>query len=916
LTDLKEQHMATSSFSLPVDVPWQLIAASPDMMDTKFCKGGFPPPWRSSLAIYAYEPAPDDLPSQLCNQKITYLKVTCSITGYQPTAEETGQLNPANPLSSPNPVPAHVMFKPDGTLDNTSLPYGDFADAYFACYGVLLNVAVFPSTTTVPASTKPVPASTTPVADTFDFSQYRSAPNPLTSGELTFTLPHDVAKLPLGKVPGATSYGLLINKKQLQIDLPLSRNVCVTLATAKTRSVSHQQDVPDSGTITAYLGTQMVFTAPLTASPRGGPSLVRIDTSSPITRLVVQSNAASYVTSLTYSNAERPTTLSDYPHIVDFEPKTRDLYQAATDQDELLTGSNSSVNTGKSMSNTSSSEMGLGLSGGYAAGKAGGWNVTGQLTGKWGNTSADSSTLQMDSSRERRETQGTTTNITQQYNLLTGYHAGTNRAAFLMLPRPHTLQATDYRTFVRGLRMIEGLQDFFLIVSRPTMLPGICIEASLETGHFPEDVTTQPPPTPSGPTNVFPFSQSAHATGHPETSPQQIPFTLNLPDPWIVDTSVTNPPPNYSNSGVPGVFYHAQPIAGQNAGSNEWDQAIHTFSLSISQSDASTVTGTINIQAGQLPHDYNADIEVLFQIAATQDPTPVDQEQIVVSDFLVTSRELCVCLNSCPSDNCVMIAPPQQVPYSQSPGVTSVAPPPGGATTPIVTGTVSAATVSFAPQDADASGQAGAAPPVASLTANPATASGTPPVGLAPSGAPPSQPDKHGSSVRSSIVYETKLKVPRRVLLRNQMQQSRSPAVRELMRNIQHHLLNSWRMPQRRAYGAVGFLESDYLTDRLRKRLPKEYLSRRIMAVKSLSPRVVKSLGTHTTVGDVLKLDLHRLHVQANVNLEDAAQIRLTLLGLHPAEYSTEGSEKSQPVEQIGRVMTSKKKVERKRRKK
>jgi hypothetical protein len=73
------------------------------------------------------------------------------------------------------------------------------------------------------------------------------------------------------------------------------------------------------------------------------------------------------------------------------------------------------------------------------------------------------------------------------YNLLTGYHQGTNRAVFLMLARPHVLQPTDYRTFVQGLRAIEGIQEFLLIVTRPEDIEGLCIEAFLETGHFPED---------------------------------------------------------------------------------------------------------------------------------------------------------------------------------------------------------------------------------------------------------------------------------------------------------------------------------------------------------------------------------------------------------------------------------------------
>ena len=105
------------------------------------------------------------------------------------------------------------------------------------------------------------------------------------------------------------------------------------------------------------------------------------------------------------------------------------------------------------MTNAASSQMGLTQStNGHPTGSG-----STSLTGSWGDTTSDSTSTQIDQFlRERRETQGSTTNITQQYNLLTGYHAGTNRAAFLQLPRPHTLQATDYRTFVRGLRMIRG----------------------------------------------------------------------------------------------------------------------------------------------------------------------------------------------------------------------------------------------------------------------------------------------------------------------------------------------------------------------------------------------------------------------------------------------------------------------------
>jgi hypothetical protein len=68
------------------------------------------------------------------------------------------------------------------------------------------------------------------------------------------------------------------------------------------------------------------------------------------------------------------------------------------------------------------------------------------------------------------------------YSLLQGYHLGTNRAIFFMQPRPH-IQNTKF-TFIRGLRALEGVQEFFLIVNRPKSIPRICVEAALETAHL------------------------------------------------------------------------------------------------------------------------------------------------------------------------------------------------------------------------------------------------------------------------------------------------------------------------------------------------------------------------------------------------------------------------------------------------
>src|SRR5206468_1709866 len=95
-----------------------------------FCNKRFPFEWRSSLAISVFEPKPEDLPEDLCEGIITYLKVTCTITGYQPTKAETDR-------AYDHFLPPFGNVPTEGQLD-------DILRDYWACYGVLLNVAVFP----------------------------------------------------------------------------------------------------------------------------------------------------------------------------------------------------------------------------------------------------------------------------------------------------------------------------------------------------------------------------------------------------------------------------------------------------------------------------------------------------------------------------------------------------------------------------------------------------------------------------------------------------------------------------------------------------------------------------------------------------------------------------------------------------
>jgi hypothetical protein len=838
------------TFDIPVDVPWSFVAASPDMMDVGFNDGGFPPPWRSSLAIYAYEPPAQELPQQLCNQKITYLKVTCSITGYQPTASEIQALAALTP--PPGTVP------PPGSPDSVevALPNApadvieDLIHDYYACYGVLLQVAVFPSVSALPAAA-------TAAHQQYQFSGTpRPLPNPFSDAGLEFSVPPG-GSLDLVQLSPTAPLALAIRRTYpLQITLPPSTNIVLTM-TIRNRMAK--------GTITAYQGDQEVFS--LGELPKGdsSPQNVPIATPTPVTRIVVQLSAEEcFLDGLSFDLQERELTLGDYPHIVDFEPKTRDLYQAATDQGEILTASTSALSTGKSKANTASSEMGLGLNA-SVGGKVEGveYNVGGSLTGKWGNTATDSSNTQADQSRERRETQGTTTSITQQYNLLTGYHAGTNRAAFLMLPRPHTLQATDYRTFVRGLRMIEGVQEFFLIVSRPTAVPGICIESSLETGHFPENVALAPPPVTTPPSQVFHFPMDVGGPGGnaPELAGKTYTETLSIapPPPWIVDTTQTS-----NGQQWPGVLVKLvpKPLVGD---PNDFTQALaeNTLTLTGTTLTASVKTGgpfsSIKLSSYQAAY-----MQVEITVWATQEPSDsVDSEPKVVSPFLVTSRTLAACIDSCPVDDCMMVVPTELVTSSDRPPAAQAS---GG---PEVMGSTGAASGSGGSISVDA----------------PETASdGSSAAGATALSMPPKAPTSS-----SSIVYESQLKLPGHLLGREQLQKSRTPVARELMHQIRNHMLGNWRLPQRRAHGSVGFVDSDYVAHRLAGQLPEAKLSLQLAAVPGLPSAALDALGATSTVGDALKLELHALSTRAKVGLADAVLIRRRLLAF--ASGAGEGHE-------------------------
>src|SRR5690606_40785851 len=95
----------------------------------------------------------------------------------------------------------------------------------------------------------------------------------------------------------------------------------------------------------------------------------------------------------------------------------------------------------------------FGMQGSYM-GTGGGGNV-GQYETKGSVSSSGYQSTDIrtsDESTERRELYSHTTQLSQMYNLFQAFHVGTNRALFLMEPRPHVRQSEA--TFIQGPRAV------------------------------------------------------------------------------------------------------------------------------------------------------------------------------------------------------------------------------------------------------------------------------------------------------------------------------------------------------------------------------------------------------------------------------------------------------------------------------
>ncbi len=754
--------MPESTLTLPEETTWKLLAVSPDMMDTQFCNKRFPFRWRSSLAISAFEPKPEDLPEELCEGRITFLKLTATITGYQPSREETEEGH----ASFPN-VPTEELSR--------------IIDQYFACYGALLNVAVFPH-----PNRKIV--NKWIVIDFTEQSPGTLLLNPFASEGATFEAVGQTDNRITDIFPaGGDGKG----------ELDLFQELIVTFsATSKVEAkVVHFNDAGIE--MEAFDGATSIESQ--AAGPEQGQVHQLVIEAEGIDRVVFKApqNEAALLEFAYLGKESKPFELIKFPHIIDVEPKTRDLIQASSETGEILTSSKSNIKTNKSFTNTESSETGYKL--GAMFGKKDESNITGEITHKNTEAEEENWSVATDASRERQEKEGSTTQISQLYNLLSSYHIDTNRVVFMMLARPHVLQPTDHRTFVDGLRKIEGTQQFLLIVARPHEMKGLCVEAFLETGHFPEGLIPQEPEEVFDESFedftvrvvadncIFCFNGECKNI---ESSPSAT-YTIDTSLGWVIDRR----PRRGADPGYPGMKIIAN-------NDNQANLSVEGYDYKpISDSDTTVqVSGQI---CGAGLGGPKAIFERTYRVfTRSRQPKPNSAEpNVPLEKLLITSRGLCVCFFS--TENCPQLDP------------RPIFIPPGD------------------------------------------------------------------NEIAASIVNEREITLNPALLTRSAIKESRSPAIKELLAKIQNAMLTSGRLPQRRAFDkGVGFLDSDYFKDQIKKALPRDQLNNTLAKVSDLPKEVLDSLGETCTVAEALELDLAQFAQRTGLSVADAAKARRRLLGL------------------------------------
>lgn len=118
--------MSTSFLRLPIDIPWERICVSADMLDPRICDREFPPKWQSSIAVFKYRPEEDY--QEYPNHDVIYLKVAVTVSGYQPRDKEI-----------------EGMINWSGLSVQTLQDVEALLNEYHPCTGALIQISVAPT---------------------------------------------------------------------------------------------------------------------------------------------------------------------------------------------------------------------------------------------------------------------------------------------------------------------------------------------------------------------------------------------------------------------------------------------------------------------------------------------------------------------------------------------------------------------------------------------------------------------------------------------------------------------------------------------------------------------------------------------------------------------------------------------------
>ncbi len=306
--------MALQSLTPPQDITWTRLGYSRDMIDTNFGDLNFPPKWRTSMTVYSYIVPEEETVDAYPNSRIIYLKLSCSITGYNPNEDLLEALKIAEEQDKLDDLQRSIW---------EVIQSKGWAEKYWPCLGAIMQVAVYP-------------------------------------------------------------------------------------------------------------------------------------------------------------NQRNGVSPDDYPYIIDFEPKKRELFEHVSEGSEVLSASAENISVSKGNTNTQSVE--LKTKAGFNLGFVG---ASAELTAGASWQQVNNRTT--DTLQEDRTTKSHSTSFSQMYQLFNGYHLGTNRALFLVNPRPHTgSSVSDTETkysLINGERRLEGIQDMFIVVNLPRIHDGFCIQAGIDTAH-------------------------------------------------------------------------------------------------------------------------------------------------------------------------------------------------------------------------------------------------------------------------------------------------------------------------------------------------------------------------------------------------------------------------------------------------